>query len=37
MNLDIDFRIPITHYNITFRDVIETVFGSLLVIFGNSI
>ena len=32
MNLDIE--IPITHYDITFRDIIETVFGSLLVIFG---
>ena len=29
MNLDIE--IPITHYDITFRDIIETVFGSLLV------
>ena len=34
MNLDIDFEIPITHYDITIRDSIETVFGSLLVIFG---
>ena len=27
-------NIPITNYEITIRDIIETIFGSLLVIFG---
>ena len=27
-------ELPITHYEITTRDIIETIFGSLLVIFG---
>jgi len=27
-------ELPITHYKITTRDIIETIFGSLLVIFG---
>ena len=31
---DLDLEIPITHYEITNRDIIETIFGSLLVIFG---
>lgn len=29
-----ELEIPFTHYNITFRDIVETVFGSLLVIFS---
>ena len=27
-------ELPITHYEITSRDIIETIFGGLLVIFG---
>ena len=34
LELDLDLEIPITHYDITLRDIIETIFGSLLVIFG---
>jgi hypothetical protein len=27
-------KLPITHYEITNRDIIETIFGSLIIIFG---